>query len=620
MRDSYAAEVKKLTQHLGAHKESMVFARLADRYLQLNEVQKAIDLCHSGLRNHPQYASAYYVLAKCHLALSQFEEAEKNLKRLLKQDPHHLNGHRLYSELMAKMGLFLRQRDSLVKIHELDPFYTLEGTEPHVRAEGEPAVRTTRRDEWTLPPVQKAEPAATGIKPLVSPVPEPVSPVVEPFAPPVQAPASPVSAVLAPERAKAAPEPLAPKAGFRTPTEIVPPEPLVSDYKPPVPELDLDAFTRELAALEVPPDEEAVEKQAGLAGTAEPIAEAAELMREPQNDFEREEMHFSEILDDLFSLSRDEETRRELEERHTIERAALQPEPELGPPVPEAEEFLPEEEPPFAPAPEPEARFTPAAEPEARFTPPSEPEYRFEPKVEFPAGAKSGPEARFTPQPEPKPQQEQAFPEGPLSPPEPLAGERRMSPVLPFRGDEEWPEEPVFEAPAEPETPIRLEPPAEDLGDELSGQPLSEEEEEEQFTSFLSNLDRLGGAALEPEEEDSLLSPAAQKGFTPPWEEEPEDEPAPESFLQAKPERMEVPRRMEQPPAPEEEAPEQEEPEADKPKDKFVTPTLGEIYAAQGQYAKAINVFEMLLKKNPENEWYRTKLEYLRKRLEDESK
>ena len=45
--------------------------------------------------------------------------------------------------------------------------------------------------------------------------------------------------------------------------------------------------------------------------------------------------------------------------------------------------------------------------------------------------------------------------------------------------------------------------------------------------------------------------------------------------------------------------------------------TLGEIYAAQGQYSKAINVFEVLLKNDPANKTYRDKLDYLSKRLEE---
>ena len=52
-------------------------------------------------------------------------------------------------------------------------------------------------------------------------------------------------------------------------------------------------------------------------------------------------------------------------------------------------------------------------------------------------------------------------------------------------------------------------------------------------------------------------------------------------------------------------------------RDKIVTPTLGEIYAAQGQYAKAIGVFELLSKKNPNNDQFREKINYLKKRLQE---
>jgi len=52
-------------------------------------------------------------------------------------------------------------------------------------------------------------------------------------------------------------------------------------------------------------------------------------------------------------------------------------------------------------------------------------------------------------------------------------------------------------------------------------------------------------------------------------------------------------------------------------RDKIVTPTLGEIYAAQGQYAKAIGVFELLSKKDPGNRHFREKIDYLKKRLQE---
>ncbi len=55
-----------------------------------------------------------------------------------------------------------------------------------------------------------------------------------------------------------------------------------------------------------------------------------------------------------------------------------------------------------------------------------------------------------------------------------------------------------------------------------------------------------------------------------------------------------------------------------KEKEKIVTPTLGEIYAAQNQYSKAIGVYELLLKKDPDNKVFKQKIELLRKKLEDD--
>ncbi|MBN1350477.1 tetratricopeptide repeat protein [candidate division KSB1 bacterium] len=52
-------------------------------------------------------------------------------------------------------------------------------------------------------------------------------------------------------------------------------------------------------------------------------------------------------------------------------------------------------------------------------------------------------------------------------------------------------------------------------------------------------------------------------------------------------------------------------------REKIVTPTLGEIYAAQGQYAKAIGVFEILKKKEPNNQAYIDKISYLKRKLEE---
>lgn len=559
MRDNYAAEIKTLTQHLGTHKESMVFARLADRYLQLNETAKALEICQNGLRNHPHYDSAHYVLAKCFIALNQYEEAEKHLKHLIFSDPRFLNAHRLYAELMGRMGMTTRERASLLRIRDLDPLFS--GVTPEMEPGASPE-----------PPA-----VALPVDASVAAAPAPVTPTAAIVPPEPETAAAPT---VAPESAwdAGARQPAAPEAPLAGPEPAAVP---LGEYKPPVPEMDLDEFARELAALDVPEGEMTLEAGSGPQ-EIQPLAESAADRTSPESDFEREEIHFSEMLDDLFSLSRDEEDRRALEDRHSIERAARQPEPELGPPAPAAEVVA---------APAPLRDFKPYFPEPPLATPPQAPAE--------PAGA--------------------AFPEEP-----------EMSPVLPFRGDEEWQEDNRFAEAPEPETPVRLEPPTvesepfeeeetevplasatgPEQEDDLGKAFLDEEEQEEQFSDFLANLDRLGGAVFGNEAEEPT-QPGREKQFPIPWDEEPEEPPA-----------VEMPPRREplesSTPPPGAESPDETPAAADKPKEKFVTPTLGEIYAAQGQYAKAINVFEMLLKKNPENEWYRTKLDYLRKRLEDE--
>ena len=66
--------------------------------------------------------------------------------------------------------------------------------------------------------------------------------------------------------------------------------------------------------------------------------------------------------------------------------------------------------------------------------------------------------------------------------------------------------------------------------------------------------------------------------------------------------------------------PEEGDEEGNQGDQKIVSPTLGEIYAAQGQYAKAIKIYESLLKSNPDEEGrYREKIEALRKKLDESS-
>lgn len=453
MQENVTTEIKKLNDHLQQHPTSMLFARLADKYLNVQEIDKAIDLCQHGLRHHPNYSSAYFVLAKCFLARKQYDEAERRLKRVLSLEPSFLKAHKLYSDLMAEIGWTQSSEASLRKIHEMDPLYPIQIEAPPVAMEPEPVA--------TAPALE-------------------LESVVEGYA---------VDKLATDDSMYSEPTPV--------PAQSMPP-----DFE--------DELTTDLSG----------------------------------DDFEREEARFSEILDDLFSPRMAEEERREIETRSSLERVAdlelaTKPVKPIFPeePVRAREPQRPPEPPPFVPKDEPRP---PVIEPKTPF---------------LPDDLEEKPVSK------------------PINPPKP-------APPL---------ESPFAALEAEPKDkdPFAL--------DATESVPFDSQEED--YSSFLSALDDMSTSEEDISFDSELMQPDDEPiSFDHPGDPYVEQEPSAddvESFVNAK-------NRTE------------------KPKEKFVTPTLGEIYAAQGQYAKAINVFELLLKKNPDNEWYKTKLDYLKKKLQED--
>jgi hypothetical protein len=524
MPENHAAEIRTLSQYLQAHSESIVFARLADRYLRMNEIDRAIDICLRGIGNHPNYAGAHFVLAKCHLAKRQYDEVEKCLKRVCKLEPAFLPAHRMYGELMANLGQKKAQNDRYRLILRIDPLAPVQVVE-----EPEPA---------PVKPPAPAEPVVSAAAPLLDwPIPmrmEPPAPV-EPMTMPE---------LTTPTRPSPQPE---------TPLQAVLHMPEEADMN-----LSFDAST----FYEPTPEAEPL-----------PVREPArnleiELMpdvEEPEetpaaNDFEREEMRFSLMLDDLFSPNLEEEQKLEQETRTTLARAAQEEPVFKHPPL----------EPQESPSPvvkRPEVPVDRMAT--ARTMPPRQPAPTAPPRMETPRPRAQAPVS--TPRP--------ASPQPP--PPQPL----REAPQIRVKKTQPPPQPPPPRPKARPLEEEKKSPLPE-FGPDFSKYPESAGEDD--LNAFIDHLDRMAARDMEPlaQSAEASQEPVSFSPF----------ESAAETGA----------------------AEEDEESNAEKTKDKFVTPTLGEIYAAQGQYAKAVNVFEMLLKKNPENEWYRTKLDYLRKRQAEE--
>ena len=122
MRKSIKEQVKFLLGKLEENEDSVLFARLADAYLQMDRVDEAIELCEKGIRKHPYYVTGHYVLGKCYLKKKLFDQAEKELTRVLLFDEKYIAAHRDYGELMAQIGWSNTCEMSYEEIVRIDPF------------------------------------------------------------------------------------------------------------------------------------------------------------------------------------------------------------------------------------------------------------------------------------------------------------------------------------------------------------------------------------------------------------------------------------------------------------------------------------------------------------------
>ncbi|KPK89468.1 hypothetical protein AMJ80_09750 [bacterium SM23_31] len=104
MTQNVKREISFLEKHISKDKDSVLFARLADKRLENDEVEKAIQICEQGLKKHPYYITGHLVMAKCYLAASFREEAKEELYRILTFDPYNVAANKLLSMLLKEEG------------------------------------------------------------------------------------------------------------------------------------------------------------------------------------------------------------------------------------------------------------------------------------------------------------------------------------------------------------------------------------------------------------------------------------------------------------------------------------------------------------------------------------
>lgn len=112
--------IDKCQKILSEHPDSQIFAALAEAYRKKGEMDKAFEVCHSGLRNHPDYGAGHLIMAKINFDREMYSEAEKELLFAIKLDGRTRLTEQLLVRIMVKKGELKDAKNVVEKLLSTD--------------------------------------------------------------------------------------------------------------------------------------------------------------------------------------------------------------------------------------------------------------------------------------------------------------------------------------------------------------------------------------------------------------------------------------------------------------------------------------------------------------------
>ena len=81
-------KIRKMSETLAKNPDSLVFASLAELYVEQEMTDQAIKMCLSGLKYHPNYLNGHRVLAEAYHAKKMIQSARGEYERILELNPN----------------------------------------------------------------------------------------------------------------------------------------------------------------------------------------------------------------------------------------------------------------------------------------------------------------------------------------------------------------------------------------------------------------------------------------------------------------------------------------------------------------------------------------------------
>jgi tetratricopeptide (TPR) repeat protein len=110
-----------LETRLRDNPKSLLFARLADCYLNRGNTDDALVLCAEGVKHHPYYTTGFFLLAKTHVLRKEYDKAEAALKKVLSHDQQFLSAQKLLGDILVKTGWEAAASEHYASVIDADP-------------------------------------------------------------------------------------------------------------------------------------------------------------------------------------------------------------------------------------------------------------------------------------------------------------------------------------------------------------------------------------------------------------------------------------------------------------------------------------------------------------------
>jgi tetratricopeptide (TPR) repeat protein len=560
----------------------MFYARLADRYLKNNQIDQAMENAEKAALMHPHDATARFVLAKCCYVKQDFDKADKNLHDALALDPQHLGALDLQTDLFSGQGKPDSAQDNLNRLIDLDPLN--EAVHLKTAIMPQPSAKESFEDDWNaalLPenerPAPKFDSESDAFPEFENEMPQQE---LDGFESDFDSQVENGKDDFDETAQSLTDESISDKTRF---------EDFFEDDSFDTESLTEESFLNEPLPLEPLPDDSA---------ETEPLRDES-FDENPFADFEDTSFDKDDVLEDI-----------EMPAPSKVEQVALE--------EPVVDEFSGDDMLDDSDDDDFEIDQSKFKEEKSKFT-------RLLDDI-------------FSSSIDEEEQQEQAE----RTAIERIAdsdslGDESLEFESVGKSDDDFeplmsrdeiilPEEKILESDRSQHDELY------DFNDTDNIQHDPQESANEDFSSFLESLDIKDDSKSEKElpngfddplpklDDDFAMSDDLKNILEPlstedDWTQELSDavvdekSPEPEEYFDDEPEPE---------PEPEQDTPPAVSKSSKEDKGKFYTPTLGEIYAAQGQYAKAISIYENLLKGEPDNQMYQSKLELLRKKLAEQ--